>query len=287
MLGACDRSADRPAAARAAGAANPVRIVALSPAIAVTLADLGLADRIVARHAYDKFSDQSLPVVGDQSGLDYEALLRVDPTHVLLEWGSRDPPPRLMALASSRGWTVRTFRLLTLEDVRASTRDLAALVGDPPARANADRLIEGMDRAWAPRPGLGDRVGSVLALYWTDPAGAAGPGSFHDQILRRLGVRPADVGTAPYVVLDPETVRRMDPDTILLIMPGADPSDTTTLLGPLARLGLRAEREGRVAVVTDPYCQTPCSRLAGVAEAMADSLASLPAMNPPGEGAAP
>lgn len=274
--GGCGRAGGGSPPAATPGDAKAVRVVALSPAIAVTLADLGLADRIVARHAYDNFSNPALPVVGDQSGIDYESLVRVNPTHVLLEWGSRDPPPRLTALAASRGWTVRTFKLLTLADIRSATGELAALVGGPDAAAAAERLVREMDHAWAPRPGLGVRVGTTLTLYWTDPVGAAGPGSFHEQILRGLGVRPADVGRSPYAVLDPETVRRMDPDTILLIMPDADVRDPAALLGPLSHMDLRAVRERRVAVVTDRFGQTPCSRLGGVAEAMADALQGLP-----------
>src|SRR5688572_2242849 len=86
---ACDRSAPAPGPATA-DRAGPPRVVALSPGLAVTMRDLGLGDLLAGRHGFDAWSDPALPVCGDQSGLDYERLLAVRPTHILVQWGQRD-----------------------------------------------------------------------------------------------------------------------------------------------------------------------------------------------------
>jgi len=248
------------------------RIAALSPALAIILDDLALADRIVARHAFDDFSDQSIPVAGDQSGVDYELLARAEPTHVLLEWGARDLPRRLAELADSRGWVVVDYPMLTLEDIRAATRDLGECFG------RADRsaeLLDRMDNAWSPVPGLSERAGRTLPLYWTNPIGAAGPGSFHHQLLAALGVTLAlDKGSA-YIEIDPEDLRRLDPDTIVLFAPNADPADLEEILAPLRRLELRAIEQGRVVLINHPWCQTPSTAMIEVAEQTAEALGSL------------
>ena len=197
----CDRGAsDQPAAE----AGEVLRLAVLSPAVAIILRDLGLEDAIVARHAYDRDLDQSLPVAGDQAGIDDESLLRTRPTHVLLEWGPRDLPPRLESLAERRGWTVRSVRLLTLDDIRSATRELGALTGNPATQKRAEELVHRMDEAWAPRPDIAAAAGRTLALYWTDPPGAAGPGSFHQQMLESMGAQPAIKDGEPYIALDGE-----------------------------------------------------------------------------------
>ena len=70
------------------------RLAVLSPAFAATLADLGCADLIVARHAYDIALEKTVPVCGDQGGINYEVLVRANPTHVILESNTQPPPER-------------------------------------------------------------------------------------------------------------------------------------------------------------------------------------------------
>src|SRR5689334_23210000 len=69
------------------------RVVALSPAVARTMRDLGLGKYLVGRHGFDQWSAQSLPVCGDQNGIDYETLVRARPTQVFLQVA--DVPDRL------------------------------------------------------------------------------------------------------------------------------------------------------------------------------------------------
>ncbi len=252
------------------------RIVALSPAIALIVADLGLADRIVGRHAFDLSLDTSIPVVGDQSGIDYENLARVRPTHILLDWGSRDRPPRLLSLAAERGWTVRDYRMLSLADIRAATLAIADDLDSDPARARALDLAVAMDNAWTPDAAFAARCGRCLILFGADSTGAAGPGSFHAQLIESLGGRSAVADGAPFVTLDTEDVRRLDPDSILIFAPGADPARTLDLLGPLARADLRAVAAGRVAVIDHPHGLTPSTAMIEVAGRVAEAAAAWP-----------
>jgi len=248
------------------------RVAPLSPALAIILRDLGLEDLVVARHGFDLVLDESLPVVGDQTGIDYESLLRVEPTHVLLERGADDPPPTLMRLAEERGWTIERFPLLTLHDIRSATQRLAAMFGGERVRTRAENLLSRMDRVWSPRPELARHAGRTLALYWTRPPGAAGPGSFHHQLLKAVGVSPAIEDGGPYITLDAEDVHRLDPDSLVLFMPGADPDRLDALLGPLARLDLRAVQAGRVAVIRHPLGLTPSSAMIEIAEQLIEKM---------------
>lgn len=260
------------------------RIAVLSPALAVTLRDLGLESQIVARHGYDIVLPKSLPVVGDQAGIDYETLLRVDPSHILLEWGSRDLPPRLTQLAKERGWAVRNYPLLTLDDIRHAVRNLPRDLNTPLASARADELRARMDAAWKNRPGLRANAGRTLLLYSIAPPAAAGPGSFHAQLLEAIGGEPAITEGDPYITLDAEDVRRLNPDSIVLILPGAEPLTRKEQLGRLGTLDLRAVNDGRVLILSDTLGQTPSTAMIALADDLARGMLawSTPAGAPMG-----
>ncbi len=288
LAAACQRAASSPGApapSEQSGGATP-RIVALSPAIAVALRDIGLADLIVGRHGFDAWTNQAVPVCGDQSGIDYEALLAVRPTHVLVQWGRREIPSRLADLASRRGWKLRSFNPLSLDEVRSMSVALwdefapgAADVG----RADAPpKWLAAMDAAWRPRePGLA-AAGRVLILHGASPPNALGPGSFHLQVLERLGATPAVTRGSPYITLDLEDVRALAPDAIILLSPrapgapprGASPSPDELLaaLGPLAGLDIPAVRNGRIAVIDDPECLLPSTSMVRFADDLARAL---------------
>lgn len=246
------------------------RVVALSPALAVTLGDLGLTDTLVGRHGWDSISDQSLPVCGDQSGIDYERLLAVRPTHVYIQWGARPVPDRLSELGRRRGWTVRNIDLLTLDDVAGSVRTLAGDLA-PAGDERAARLLADIERAFDQR-GPHRFTGTVLVLASVNPAGAVGPGSFHHQIIERLGLRPALTEGGPWQTLDREDLVTIDPAAIVLIQPEGDAASPD--LGVLDGLPLRAIRDDRLLVITDPALNTPSSALVRFAEMLGSSASS-------------
>lgn len=278
-LSACDHGA--PAPARASGSAP--RIVVLSPALAGTLRWLGLDHLMVGRHGFDGWSDQSLPVCGDQQGFDYETLLRVNPTHILIEWGDRPVPERMAALAKERGWTIRNYSTLTLDDVAKTTDDLAATFSAPGGNPPVPRS-QTLRAAWSRRPGPDlAAVGRVLLLVSSAPPTALGPGSAHQQILKGLGGRSALESGGPYQTLDAEDVLKIAPDVIVFVvprMPGTPPRPVTEarlndVLGPLCALDIPAVKRGRVVLLDDPEGQLPGAALVKYADALYAALAAL------------
>ncbi len=255
------------------------RIVALSPAVAITLRDMGYEPWIVGRHGWDLALDPALPVCGDQLGIDYEALVRAAPTHVFVQWGSRDLPGRLSTLADERGWRVHDEQLLTLDEVVAFAPLARDLLGEPPA---SGRTAEEIRAALEPSPVVADARVSILLLIPGDEPAALGPGSAHHDLLVRLGGRSAlapDAGA--YARLHAEDLVALGPDAIVVFDPGArgstpsDPLDTARAiesLGWIADLRLPAVERGRVALIDDPLCLTPSTALVGVADALARAI---------------
>jgi len=258
-----------------------MRLAVLSPALAIIIRDLGHEDVIAGRHAFDLVLDPAVPVAGSGTGeVHYETLLRIEPTHIVRESGAEPPPPKLVELAATRGWKIESFPLLTLADIRSATVRLDQLISskdDLPgsedrARSRADQLLAGMDQAWAARDGFAERCGRTLVLAWTDPPGVMGPGSFHHQLIAAMGGHPIPETGSPYLSLTVEDVIRLDPDTIVLVMPGVTARENdamTKLLGPLARVDLRAVRFHRIALIGDELCHTPSTALIGVADELA------------------
>lgn len=257
------------------------RIVSLSPAIAIVLRDLGCQNLIVGRDGYDMILPKSVPVCGDFShGIDYERLLQVQPTHILLQLGAGPMPGRLRDLASEHTWELTDFPLLTLDDIRAATITLShEFVKDkaPPP------ILDTMDRAWSRRGAGFEGAGRVLLLAATDPPSAFGPGSFHHQILDRIGGTPAITEGSPYITLDAEDLLKLKPDAIILILPRspeapslpapATPEQVRAVLGRLAQLDIPAMKNSRLAMIDDPLAQTPSTAMIHLADEMAGILA--------------
>lgn len=264
---------------------SPPRLAVLSPALAVILSDLGVAPSIVARHGYDMVLDKSIPSCGDQSGVDYESLLSVRPTHVFIEWGSRPLPDRLVELAKSHAWNVRPFTLLSLDDVTRTLTDLSAALKDSglDVSARSTALAAALNDSMRPRANL-EHLGGVLMLMSVRPPAALGPGSVHHEILTRLGAASALTKPSPYVELDAEDVCHLAPGVIVLITPravGAAPVAKNTpearraLLGPLSSLDIPAVKLDRIIVIDDPLSLLPTTRLTDFAKQLGDQLEAL------------
>lgn len=270
----------------AASLADTPRIAALSPAVAIILRDLGHADHIAARHAYDYVLPQSVPAAGDQAGIDYEALLRARPTHVFTQWGARQVPERLIELARERNWTMRDVNPLSLEDIAQATLTLDAALHARP-REIATQLAAQVRALAAPPDESSPSSLRVLLLVGLAPATALGPGSCHHEMLLGTGARPAiDAGLA-FQDLTSEDLVRLAPDAIIWFRPkspramnptGGSSSrdaapDATDPWQPIRTLRLPAIESSRIAIIDDPLCLMPSTAMIGVGARMRELIA--------------
>lgn len=253
------------------------RVVSLSPAASIMLRDAGLELSIVGRHGWDAVLDQSLPVAGDQTGLDYERLIGLNPTHVVIEWGERELPERLVSLASARGFELVSIDTLTLEDIAASDQAIRSSLGIE--RRNPAQPL--FDAPREPREGWGTVMLVVAASPNVD---CLGPGSAHHELLVRAGFSAAIADGAPWVTMSLEDAIRINPSCIVLVQPGG-PGDTIALpdrLGPLADTSITAVTLGRVVLIDEPTALIPSTNLAAFAQQLREKLDGLgPLPSPP------
>lgn len=279
VLGSCGPSEAPPV--RAVGP----RIVSLSPAASVMLRQAGLEDAVVGRHGWDAVLDPGVPTAGDQTGLDYERLSALDPTHVVIEPGATGIPARLADLADRDGVRVVPVRVLTLEDIAGSARAIAGAFGDVAPRER--ELLEAAARLGAVRdakPGWG----RVLLVVSVSPAiDCLGPGSAHHELLVNAGFTPALAEGAPWVTLSVEDVMRLDPGAIVLVQPSSSPDAGSgpigSRLGGLAGRGIAADRLGRVVLIDDPLALVPGTNLVEIGAVMREGLDALGPLPSPRE----
>jgi len=315
LLIACDRGPTNTASTGAGidGTAEWVqpRIVVLAPALGVICQDLGLEDQIVGKHAWDQSLGASITAVGTHDDPDLEAIIGLGPTHILVQRLETPTPGVLEEMADERGWVVWDFPLLELDDIAEAIDEIHLRLRGGPATGFDPEVPESIDPseklgaelpsarladAWRDRGPPARDAGRVLLLAQTDPPGAMGPGSFHHQLLGRLGATPALTSGGPWQELDHEDLVRLAPDSIIVFAPrpretggvGAPAApglaEALDALGGIASLDLPAIRAGRVALIDDPLGLMPASSLAGVADRIGEAFAawaSAPATSDP------
>ncbi|MEM9372666.1 MAG: hypothetical protein AAGA55_03400 [Planctomycetota bacterium] len=300
-LAACDRGAADQAGIEARDSAPEAttepRIVVLAPSLGVICQDLGLEDRIVGKHAWDQSLGSSIRAVGTHDDPDLEAIIRLEPTHILMQRLETPTPGALETMADAQGWVVWDFPLLDLDDIAIAIDEIhlrftgGSTAGFDPARPGAidpseslgaERPSARLADAWRDRGPNARAAGRVLLLAQTDPPGAMGPGSYHHQLLGRLGATPALVSGGPWQELDHEDIVRLAPDSIVVFVPraresggvgaGSMPDTRAALatLGGIGRLDLPAIRAGRIALIDDPLGLMPASSLARVADRLGE-----------------
>ena len=276
----CSESGDSPA-----DDGRSVRIVSLSPAISRTLIDFSLADAIVGRTPFCELLDPQIPVVGDLLNLDYERLVRLRPTHVLVQPPAMGVDRRLVELAEQHDWTLAQWHIDTLEDVKTMVAELPEALDDDSLIERAVELELAIDDALRPSEVLWQ--GTTLLVASTDPVGVFGTGTYLHDVIAALGATNA-VALANYPQLTLEDVTRLDPEAIILVRPGAPESlEPGAALRALASLDISAVRDGRIALLSHPDAFLPSTGIIGMADELRtilDQFRGLPRANPDGGG---
>jgi ABC-type Fe3+-hydroxamate transport system substrate-binding protein len=257
-----------------------LRLVSMSPALSRTLVDFGLERRIVGRSPFCDFLDDDVPIVGDLRNINYERLIELAPTHVLVQ---AEPDQKLLALAAERGWCIGRWGTIdTIDDIERTVRELPGRLLPPGTEDLEDLTARSADLlneiAAALAPGAGaDRLwrGSTLLVYAVQPVGVFGRGTYLHDVLARFGVENA-APAERWAELSLEDVTRLNPQAIILVRPGAGESiNPMEAAGPLATLEIDAVRNQRIAVLSHPDALRPCTGIIGVAAEMRERLISL------------
>jgi iron complex transport system substrate-binding protein len=243
---------------------TPRRVVSLSPNTTETLFAIGQGALLVGRSRYCDFPSEvaSVPSVGGYVDPSMETILGLRPDLVI---GARGPSGSgLVDRLSQRG--IRTYFPTTesIDEILAMIAGLASIVG---------AASQGRDLATR----IGTRLASiderlrdvapprVLLVFGLSPIVVAGPGSFADEMLRHAGCANAVREGTHYPTLGLETIIGLDPELVIDTVMTAGEGNALVQDAP-GWNGLRAVRDGKVAVVHDDAVLRPGPRVAdGVA----------------------
>ncbi|MCI0629228.1 MAG: ABC transporter substrate-binding protein [Phycisphaerales bacterium] len=265
----CTREEASEAGVAVGGLSEP-RIVSLSPAISRTLVDFDLQRNIVGRTPHCASIDQSIPVVGDLLNADYEQLVRLRPTHILVQPPASGIDQHLVELAQDRGWRIGKWQLNGRDDIEAMVQELPGVLfsGNQEREADAARRAAQIvsEIADALSPGSEPLFrGRVLIVHAVEPAIlVSGTRTYLDDIIRTFGASNATTANG-WATLTLEDVARLNPEAIILVRPGARVGSIEEAAGPLNDLPIDAVRGKRMAVSVNPDGEMPSGGLAGVA----------------------
>lgn len=250
------------------------RIVSFSPAMTRIAVDLGARDEIAGVIIYDPLAE-SVANVGDLYRYDYEKLLAIDPTVVLIQPPADGVPRKLTELAEANGWAVHTQKIERVADVFEAIDFVGKAIARPHAagelRAGVEQKLDGIGKLASTRT-----PPRTLVLVGTGPITAAGPGTFIDDLLQVAGGQNVLTNADHrYPVLDREAIVALMPEVVIAIDGSpADPAGGAPAAMPAALRGLDipAVRDGRVVWLLHRHALLPSSTMPQTAAAMARLL---------------
>lgn len=257
-------------------AAGCERLLTLAPNLTELAFALGLGDRVVGVSDYSRWPAEAarLPRVGGLFDPSFEAMVALQPDLAVALPSEEDVAAKLRAVEVD----VLTLSIESLDDVAAAGRTFARRCGVAEA---GEELARDLERRLAPpdRPPLS---GETVALVVGRPPGRladlylAGPGTFLDELIRRLGGENAfaDSGVR-YPQVSPEEILAREPDWIVELH--GEPVDDERRRAQAADWQrfpqLPAVREGRVVVLGADYALVPGPRLPLLYQRLAEELA--------------
>ncbi|NNM89072.1 MAG: ABC transporter substrate-binding protein [Phycisphaerae bacterium] len=252
----CRKKASVPLRHTPAGVVQPVRIACSVPAATQILLQLGAAGDLVGVSSFDRTllppPLQALPVIGNYLHLDYETLLNVQPTVLVVQMAPARLPLSLTHFVRRNRIALVNVRLNTLQQLYASAKRLGSVTGSTARAArmiaDAQARLAAIHRRYALRPHP-----RVVFLISTQPLMAVGKSTFLDQLIGVAGGN--NVGEklgSGYPALTRETLVDLKPQILLIGLPGepaaTGPADPR--LAPWLALPVPAAQNHQVYLVT-------------------------------------
>jgi iron complex transport system substrate-binding protein len=268
---------------------KPVKIASLVPAASDLIVGMGAADRLVAVSNFDVADDRTrhLPRVGDYQTVDWEKLATLRPDAMVVQFDPDRIPPGLRQRAEALGIAIVNTRNNRLADVFNTLDQLGNALGLPDQAAGASARLRAQLDAVSLRTTGRPRV---RALIVTDDVGrhVVGPNTYLDDLLALAGGENVmAAGDKPYLQIDRERLRTLNPAVIIQLLPNATEQEREQSRRAMAALaGVAAVRDGRVHVIAEPWVLLPGYHVGDLAEKFAAALHPAAATTTPDGGTA-
>ena len=274
---ACGKDASGGTATTTAPATGPAtpRIVSTVPAATLNLVLIGGDKTLVGVSSYDQLflpeSERNLPVVGDYEQTNYEELVKLRPTVMIIQQEESRQSPRLKQFVRDHHIELLNMKFDHVSDIWSSVRLLGQASG---RQAEAERAIAQARRELADLAVDYKDVPRPRVLFIMDPASnlACGNHTFVEEMIALAGGENAPVGDG-FVTLSRETMVKLSPDVLLIGAPDTIPEMADDpRLAPWMSLPVPAVRNRRVFLVTDGNSQMPSVNIGKNVRALADLI---------------
>ena len=251
-------------------AAEPQKIVSLTPAVTETLFAVGAGDRVVATDdASDYPADaKTLPHVVDFGTVDVEKIVSLDPD-LVIAGGAGFTSADAIAKLRSLKIPVLVVSSSTLDQIYADLALVGTAAGEKEAgTALAESVRDDMTAIGTASQAAGQQAGTKPRVFYDvgyiDTTGqiyGPGKGSFLDEMLEMLGV---DVITGDAVTYEVplETLIERDPQVIILGTNAFYMPTPATVAKRTGWSALSAVKSGDIRSVADTEITRPGPRLA-------------------------
>ncbi len=249
----------------AALAAPASRVVSLIPTTTELIFALGGGSTVVGRTAWCDWpaEAQAVPNLGDGISPSLEAIVGTRPDFVILYRSATNAA--VVRELRAQGIPTVQLRVDNIADMARATRLLARALG---REASADSLQHAVDSSVAAVSATNDAGPRAFLLVWDQPLTTIGRGSFLAELVARAGGRNVfDDVSASSAPVSLEAVVARDPDVVLAISPGREP----TRARPQWR-AIRAVREGRFVTLEGSVYFRPTPRVAQAISGLKEML---------------
>ncbi len=244
----------------AATQAGVPRIVSTVPAATLNLVLIGAAGELVGVSKYDlKYlpeEEKTLPVVGDYEMMNYEELVKLKPTVLVIQTAESRIPPRLKETAAAEHIQILNMHFESVEDIWTSTAELGKAAG---MEAAAEAAIDGAKKELAEIQAEYKNAPHPKVAYLVSPSDmviSGGKTFVHEMIEMAGGDDVGPIAGDQYPTFGRETLVRLQPEVLLL---GAVEEEAAAENDPRsakwASLPVPAAKDHRVYLVTDPNSQ--------------------------------
>jgi iron complex transport system substrate-binding protein len=243
------------------------------PAATDLIAGMGCADHLVAvtsgNYEVPRPELAGLPKAGDLLGVDWEVLEHVRPQILITGMKPERRPAGFDERAARDHVTTIYLQVDRLDQIAPAIRMLGSQIHEEAKAAAAVKQLDERLQKIGDRSAGRAKVPALLVIGG-EPTSVAGPGSYLDDLLAKVGGVNVVTGGGAYVTLDREKLLSLRPQVIIQLMPNASPAELSQAAAAWKNLPAIT---AAVHVITDAYAVQPGWHVTDLAEKMADDLA--------------
>jgi ABC-type Fe3+-hydroxamate transport system substrate-binding protein len=285
VLTGCGNSNTTTTTTPASAASQPAvpRIVSTVPAATLNLVLIGASDRLVGISTYDKpylsEKQKDLPVVGDYEEINYEQLIKLKPSVLIIQKAPSRIAPRLLEVAAQQNITILNMHFDHVDDIWSSVRELGKAAG---AAAAAEDAIQKAQADLADLAAKYKNARHPKVAYMANSKMIVGGATFMEEMIVAAGGDNLGriVGNG-FLDINNDTLVRLAPEVVLLGAPDEPAAmENDPRIAPFFRLQIPAAQSKRIFLVTDGTSLQPSVDIGKNVRALAELIHKDPAAAP-------